>query len=209
MRFDAVLFDFDGTLADTEPLHHACWREVLAQAGINLTWEYYRDHCIGVSDREMIARLSELAPEAHPASSLWSLYPIKTKRFREAANRSDLISKNVCDALKSLFVKKLGVVSSCERREISPILRRAGLLPLIGVEVYADDVERLKPAPDPYLKALSLLGAKRAVAFEDSDAGIASAAAAGCHTVRVIHPSVLPELLFKEGLIPRPDQAMS
>jgi HAD superfamily hydrolase (TIGR01509 family) len=204
MKFDAVLFDFDGTLADTEPLHHACWREVLRQAGIDLTWEYYRDNCIGVSDRDMIAKLSEIAAQPELMSSLWSLYSLKTEKFREAASTSELISQPVRNAIKSLLVSKIAVVSSCQRRDISPILRKAGLLPLIQVEVYSDDVQRLKPAPDPYLLALSRLGASRAVAFEDSDAGIASASAAGCHTVRVNHPSSLPALLLREGLIAPP-----
>jgi len=43
-RWEAILFDFDGVLADSEPVHHACWAEALAPHGIDLDWETYRNH---------------------------------------------------------------------------------------------------------------------------------------------------------------------
>ena len=58
--FDAILFDFDGVLADTEPVHWACWAEVLRPFGAALTWEYYRDHGIGIDDKEMLRMLAAL-----------------------------------------------------------------------------------------------------------------------------------------------------
>src|ERR1035437_8527810 len=54
----AIFFDFDGVLLDTEPAHSACWAEVLAPAGVTLTWEYYRDHCIGIDDRDMLRAMA-------------------------------------------------------------------------------------------------------------------------------------------------------
>ena len=63
MSFDAILFDFDGVLADTEPIHYACWREIMVPFGIELGWDFYRNNCIGVSDRLMVAQLaSERVP---------------------------------------------------------------------------------------------------------------------------------------------------
>ena len=57
-RYEAILFDFDGVLLDSEPLHFACWRQVLLPLGIELDWETYRDHCIGVADRDMVEFLA-------------------------------------------------------------------------------------------------------------------------------------------------------
>jgi len=60
-EFDAILFDFDGVLADTEPVHWACWAEVLKPLGITLEWDYYRDHGIGIDDKDMLRALAGLA----------------------------------------------------------------------------------------------------------------------------------------------------
>ena len=63
-EFEAIFFDFDGVLLDTEPVHWACWAQVLATVDISLTWEYYRDFCIGIEDREMIRNI---AGQVNPA----------------------------------------------------------------------------------------------------------------------------------------------
>src|SRR5581483_6383312 len=57
-RYDAILFDFDGVLIDSEPLHFACWAEVLAPLGVRLEWEFYSRHCIGIDDREMLRMMA-------------------------------------------------------------------------------------------------------------------------------------------------------
>ena len=56
----AIFFDFDGVLLDTEPVHWACWAEMLATVGVTLTWEYYRDHAIGIDDRDMLRNIARL-----------------------------------------------------------------------------------------------------------------------------------------------------
>ena len=67
--FDSILFDFDGVLADTEPIHYDCWLEILAPYGIQPTWDYYQRECIGISDRLMVERIStpELFDEIWPS----------------------------------------------------------------------------------------------------------------------------------------------
>ena len=74
--FDSILFDFDGVLADTEPVHCACWAEVLATVGVTLTWEFYRRQCIGIDDRDML-RL--LATQSGPPRD-WDDTPTPTPR---------------------------------------------------------------------------------------------------------------------------------
>jgi HAD superfamily hydrolase (TIGR01509 family) len=204
MRFEAVLFDFDGTLADTEPLHYQCWRQVLGQAGIELEWPFYRDHLIGISDWDMIERIGAAAGRSQLSSEYQRLYSLKTKSFREISSGLEIIREDIVEAVKSINVNHIGVVTSCEMADIQPILKKAGLLSRLSVQVYSDDVTRLKPAPEPYLTALRRLGAARALVFEDSEAGLESARLAGCHAVRVDHPSSLPGLLAREGLLPPP-----
>ena len=77
-EFDAILFDFDGVLADTEPVHWACWSEVLRTLGVTLEWEFYRDQCIGIDDREMLRMMAHSAepPRAwESARSTWNTRP--------------------------------------------------------------------------------------------------------------------------------------
>src|SRR6185437_8951220 len=75
--YDAILFDFDGVLLDSEPLHCACWAEVLAPFGVNLAWDEYGKRYVGMDVREML-RL--IAAQTHPPldwNILWSQYPAK------------------------------------------------------------------------------------------------------------------------------------
>jgi len=81
-EFDAILFDFDGVLADTEPVHWACWAEVLKPFGIALEWEYYRDHGIGIDDKEMLRTLAGLAHPPLDWRTLFAEYPRKKELFR-------------------------------------------------------------------------------------------------------------------------------
>jgi beta-phosphoglucomutase len=191
LEFDAILFDFDGVLLDTEPVHWASWAEVLATVGLTLTWEYYRDYCIGIDDREML-RL--MAPD-RDWNSLWALYPAKKKLFQaRMANppfdpaRVDLLGR-LCN------VYKLAVVSSSSGTEIEPLLNAGGVRKYFGTMVTSEDVEHLKPAPEPYLLAARRLGARRALVVEDSQAGLASGRAAGFEVLAVKHASEVPELV--------------
>ena len=59
--YDSILFDFDGVLADSEPLHYRCWKHILSPYGINLEWDEYASQFIGISDRVMLARFCEAA----------------------------------------------------------------------------------------------------------------------------------------------------
>jgi len=74
-EFDAILFDFDGVLADTEPVHWACWAEVLKPLGITLEWDYYRDHGIGIDDKDMLRTLAGLANPPLDWRTLYAEYP--------------------------------------------------------------------------------------------------------------------------------------
>jgi beta-phosphoglucomutase len=82
-RYDAVLFDFDGVLADTEPLHCRCWQQVLGPFGINLGWETFTRIGVGHSDRDLVARLAAQRDPPIPFDELWAEYPRKKELFRK------------------------------------------------------------------------------------------------------------------------------
>jgi HAD superfamily hydrolase (TIGR01509 family) len=190
----AIFFDFDGVLLDTEPVHCACWAEVLAPAGLILTWEYYRDHCIGIDDRDMLRMMAQ----AHPPrdwDSLWALYPAKKKLFqaRMTAPPFEPILVGMLPSLHRQF--KLAVVSSSSCTEIEPLLVAGGIRQHFDTIVGGGDVKRHKPAPDPYLLAAARLGVETALVLEDSAAGIASGKAAGFEVLAVRHPAEVAGLL--------------
>jgi beta-phosphoglucomutase len=187
-RYDAILFDFDGVLADTEPVHFACWREVLAPFGIDLTWPVYVERCIGVADQEMLNFLSTLASPPAQLDILWSEYKNKKDLFkRRVADHSPIHPATVA-LVKSLANYKLAVVSSSGRSEIEPILQRAGIIDCFGVLVFGDDVTKFKPHPEPYQKAAASLNVIRPLVVEDSEAGATSGRAAGFDVLKLDHP---------------------
>jgi beta-phosphoglucomutase len=194
--YQAILFDFDGVLADTEPVHWACWSEVLAPYGLNVDWKTYRECCVGISDQDLIRFIAERCKRDVNAEDLFQrLYPLKKARFREATEAQPPISGEITDLLKSLDAYRLAVVTSSARPEIEPLLVTTGLRPLFGALVTGEDVARLKPAPDPYLLAARLLDAKSALVVEDSQAGLESGQSAGFDVLLIPHPSRTPELV--------------
>ncbi len=184
--YPAILFDFDGVLVDSEPLHFACWREILAEFDVPLDWQTYCRHCVGVADRAMIEVLCRLASPPAPFEQLWAQYPRKKEMFRWRMLAELPFPAANLDLVRSLSGScSLAVVSSSGRREVEPILVAAGIREAFQALVCAEDVTNLKPAPDPYLLAAHLLGVERALVVEDSEAGVASGRAAGFDVLRV------------------------
>ena len=193
--YDAILFDFDGVLIDSEPVHFACWREVLQPFGIHLDWATYHAHFIGISDREMLRDLANLRQPPVDVNLLWAEYPHKRALFRERMRTESPVTPDVRDLLRWLNGRPMAVVSSSGRDEIEPILQAGGIRDCFAALVCREDVTQFKPAPEPYSKAAQLLGAARALVVEDSQAGIASGKAAGFDVLEVPAAARMPGLL--------------
>jgi HAD superfamily hydrolase (TIGR01509 family) len=193
----ALLFDFDGVLADTEPLHWRAWREVLKPYGIELDWETFRKICVGLSDSEMLNKLCGLATKPVTSDELRAHYPQKREIFRALADGQPLIDAGVMDLIKSIRSLRLGVVTSSNKFEVEPILIQGNLLDHLAIVIYGNDVRHYKPHPEPYLLALQRLGipARETIVFEDSAAGLRSAREARCRVVQVPNVARLPALL--------------
>lgn len=189
VTFDAVLFDFDGVLADTEPLHYGCWKEILEPYGIQLDWGFYLKQCVGTSDRFMIAHLAERRVPPIPFDDLWIENERKRVMFSERIMEHLPFLPETVRVIRELSADyKLAVVSSSGRSEVEPPIERAGIRGCFEALVCGREVGKLKPAPDPYLRAAELLGSKRPLVVEDSDAGVASATAAGFDVLRISGP---------------------
>ena len=202
-HFDAILFDFDGVLVDSEPVHYQCWNEILGGFGLSSSWDVWRAHCIGVSDRAMLRRMSAQLSPPIDVETLYATYPRKHARFRELMEERMPFFPGARELFETLRGYGLALVTSSGRAEVEPILDKAGLLAYFTARVYGEDVRNLKPAPDPYLRAAALLGARRPLVVEDSDAGEASGRAAGFEVLRVGGPAEVPAALGARLL--RPD----
>ena len=165
------------------------WRiycELVARRGgdeADLSWERYGREFAGRSEETILRALV-------PADEIESTLEWRVARYLELASDGSTIPLRAHAAVVSAArLVPVAVVSSAFRREIEPILRGAGLDGHVRFVVGAEDVERAKPDPAPYLLALDRLGlADRpgaAVAIEDTEAGVASARAAGLHVVAV------------------------
>lgn len=186
MKYEAILFDFDGVLMDSEPVHFGAWVEALAPLGFRMEWDEFAARCVGVSEP---ATMEILAASQRPPLDLEAVrarYPLKQELFRARLISELPFAPGVREFLASLEGHcRLAVVTSSARCEIEPLLEQGGLRPYFGAVVCAEDVPRHKPAPDPYLLAARLLGTSAALVAEDSDAGMASARAAGFDAVRI------------------------
>lgn len=195
----AVIFDFDGVLADTEALHAAAFQATAAGDGIALTLDDYYHSFLGLPDRACLAKLYARAGRARTAAELDALVARKRAEFARLAPAAHLYD-GVAALLRRLSPRyRLAVASGAFRDEIEPILDRGGVRPLFTALVGAEDVPRGKPAPDPFLSALAAMNAATrdqlrpadCVVVEDSPLGIAAARAAGMHCVGVTthHPA--------------------
>ena len=193
--FDAIFFDFDGVVVDSEPVHFACWNEVLKQFGIQLDWDEYTAHFIGISDRKMLETIVERAHRPVTVEQLEAQYPVKKELFKERMVVNPPLADGLVEFLRSLADYRLALVTSSNYVEVEPVLEVAGIRPLFDACVFGGDVKRLKPAPDPYLLAAELVGTRQALVVEDSQAGIASARAAGLEFVQVPDPRRTVELV--------------
>lgn len=188
LKYDSILFDFDGVLADTEPVHYECWKQILEPFGIRLNWPFYQERCIGVSDRTMVERLAAERVPPLPWEHVMPAYHSKLDMFRSRIETNPPFLADTMGLIRELSGSgdyNLAVVSSSGRSEVEEPIERAGLRPYFQAFVCGREVEHLKPAPDPYLRGAELLGARRPLVVEDSDAGVASGKAAGFDVLRV------------------------
>lgn len=195
MLYEAILFDFDGVLADSEPVHFECWQEILQTFGLHLDWKTYTEQGIGISDRKLLGFLCDRADPPMDVEQLIAEFPRKKDMFRARMLERQPFSTEVFELLPELSDYQLAVVTSSGQTEVEPVLERAGLRNFFHAVVYGGDVQQHKPAPDPYLLAVQKLGVRSALAVEDSNAGETSARAAGLDVLRVRTASEMPALL--------------
>jgi beta-phosphoglucomutase len=203
----AVIFDFNGTLSNDEPILCDIFRELFAEQGRPLSTEEYFDQLAGLSDPEIVR--TWLGP-AHPAVD--EIIAERIARYRAAVSGGSTVPETIRQAVRYAADRvPVAIVSGAARAEIDPVLAAAGLSPVIQVVVSADDVSEGKPNPESYLRALELLDDIRAgevVVLEDTEAGIAAAKAAGMSCIAVLGTLKPERLAAADEIVPAIDVAL-
>ena len=182
--YRALLFDLDGTLAETDSLHLPTWVDVLEPYGVEVDEEFYKERISGRSTGEVVrALLPDLTDEEGR-----SIGDAKEASFRERASELESLP-GLVDFVEQGKRQgmKIGLVTNAPEENVEAILLALGLGDFFDMVVLADEVEAVKPDPAPYEAALRKTGvpAAEALAFEDSVSGISSAVAAGIPTVGI------------------------
>jgi HAD superfamily hydrolase (TIGR01509 family) len=185
----AVIFDFDGVIVDTEPLHYAAFQRTLEPLGLHFSWQEYVETYIGFDDRDAFKHAFSTSGTALGAEALLRLIEQKAAYFEEIIGSGVAAYPGVVDLIIQLNAHNipLAICSGALRSDIDPILAMLGITSYFDVIVTADDVAASKPDPECYQLAFQQLLAvhnhsfskESTIAIEDTPAGIASAKGAG------------------------------
>ncbi len=176
-----VIFDCDGVLVDSERLSHTVMREMLAERGVDLSFDETVDRFIGTSLAVCLARVGELLGGS-PPTDFRAEFAQRTQAVFAAGLQTVPGVERVLDALTMPYC----VASNGNHAKVNFTLGHTGLLPRFAGRIFtADDVANPKPAPDLFLFAARSLGAEPAhtTVVEDTPTGVAAARAAGMRAI--------------------------
>ena len=211
-RPEAVLFDFDGILVDSEPMHHRAFNEVLDPLGMAFPWKEYVGTYMGFDDRDAFREAFRAKEVDLDDANLAKLVAAKSEAFLRALRDGVTAYPGAVALIGSLREANLplALCSGALRSDIAPILEQLGIARCFDVIVSADDVRRSKPDPESYALAFARLSDRHAtlltvpeksVALEDTPAGIRSAKGAGLRVLAVTNSYGAGELAEADWII--------
>lgn len=181
--FEAYLFDCDGTIADSMPLHYVAWSKALAEQGCAFSEDLFYAWG-GMSVAEIIFTLNELRGLNMPVADVGKR---KEELYFENLPRLQAVPE-VLEHIEASYGRiPLAVVSGSTRESVTASLRALHILDKFDTLVCAGDYRKSKPDPEPFLIAARRLGIapENCLVFEDADMGIQAATAAGMASVKV------------------------
>ena len=188
----AIIFDFDGVIANSEPLHFKAYRDLLKEEGFELTSPDYYSRYLGYDDVGAFEAMAADRGVTWTVDQIRSLVERKARRLEALERDGSVLFPGARSAIEQAAAAlPIAIASGALGREIRRVLDSANLTRHFTAIVAAEDAAS-KPSPDPYLRALALLSsahgplaAGECVALEDSRWGLESARAAGLRTVGV------------------------
>ena len=203
----AIVFDFDGVLVDSEPLHLRAYQEVLEPLGLSLPREKYYSSYLGYDDAGVFKAIAEARDWPLDEQKLRALIDEKCRVFE--ALKSDGAAATCCTQARRSVSRasrrpgRSGLRRARPGRKSRSTLRGRGLDRYFRFIVAAGETPAGKPAPDPYRKAAKLHGHAPAscVAIEDSRWGIESAKSAGLWCIGITHTYPVSELLEADAIV--------
>ena len=191
----ALIFDFNGVLADDDPIHMQALREVAREEGLEFTDEEYIDEYLPLNDRDCFKTLFEKHSRPLAPTKLDELIRRKSVYYYRAIANKSVMFEAAPTAVQAAAGKiPLAIASGAKIDEIRHILTEAGLQGLFSAIVAAEDVKFGKPHPEPFLRAFERLNEREpslkvseCVAIEDSIGGIKSAHGAGMRCLAIAH----------------------
>lgn len=181
----AILFDLDGTIANTDPIHYQAWREMLIGYDMDIDETFYKSHISGRTNPQIVEELlPQLSPEegAKFVEEKEALFRQKAKTIlKSLGGFSELIAWTDTHQLKR------ALVTNAPRLNVQFVLEVLEIKEVFDTVVIAENEIAAKPDPAPYQVSLNRLGitAEQAIALEDSPSGIRSAVGAGIRTIGV------------------------
>lgn len=181
-RYRAVLFDMDGVISDTMPLHYEAWNRAFEPYGVkvNPMDVYTRE---GQPTTTMVKAIAEAKGRNISPEDLRKIVDEKSRLFKQMVGERGRLFDGVRETLRMLHNNgvKLALVTGSKMDDVKSVLAKLELEHTFDVIVSGDDIEKGKPSPDPYLKAIEKLGIPKldCVVIENAPLGIKSAKAAG------------------------------
>ena len=200
----AVVFDFNGTLSDDEPILCEIFMQLFAEHGKPMSAQEYFDRLAGLSDPEIVrAWLGDEHPDVD------AVIEERIVRYHDAVADGSTVHEHVREAVRFAVARvPLAICSGAARAEIEPVIEAAGLAGCFRTIVSSDDVIHGKPDPEGYTNALAELGVDPgdSLVVEDTEAGIASARAARVGCILALRTTLDPHRLAEaDELIDRLD----
>jgi HAD superfamily hydrolase (TIGR01509 family) len=201
----AVIFDFNGTLSQDEPILCEIFMELFAEHGKPLSAQEYFDELAGLSDPEIVRTW---LGRDHP--DVDEVIAERVQRYRSAVADGSSVPDELREAVRYAAERvPLAIVSGAARAEIEPVLEAAGIADAFAAIVTSDDIERGKPDPEGYRKGLDLLDgdidAADVLVLEDTEAGVSSAKAAGMRCLAVLGTLAPERLAAADEVVERVD----
>jgi beta-phosphoglucomutase len=205
LKAEAVIFDFDGVIVDTEPLHYAAFQRLLEPLSLGFSWDQYIETYMGFDDRDAFIEAFKGHENELSSPELQILIDQKAALFQEIIRDGINTYPGVVSLIRNIHKSRtpLAICSGALRSDIEPILETLGITDCFDIIVTAEDVARSKPDPDCYRLAHARLNKHhsldipphRVLAIEDTPAGITAAKGAGLQVLAVTNSYPAAQLL--------------